>query len=95
MMGIILLSNLYDIAETKSFQKLKSKIDQKVYEKIVNIVYPQLRANPFFGTNIKKLKGELDRYYRYRIGNYRLFYTIEDDKVLVVITDYKHRQNSY
>lgn len=88
---------LYDfkIAETKGFEKLKAKIDKKLYTKIVNNVYPQLRSNPFFGTNIKKLKGELEGYYRYRIGNYRLFYLIENEKVLVIVTDFKHRQNSY
>lgn len=85
----------FDIAETKSFEKLKNKLDKKLYEKIVNNVYPQLKSNPFYGTNIKKLKGEFEGYYRYRIGNYRLFYLIEEEKILVVITYCKHRQNSY
>lgn len=33
-------SNLFDIAETKNFQKIKTNIDKKVYEKIVKNVYP-------------------------------------------------------
>lgn len=88
---------LYDfqIAETNNFKKIKQDIDDKLYIKIVNIIYPQLKVNPFYGTNIKKLKGKLEGYYRYRIGNYRLFYIVENDKVLVVVTDFKHRQNSY
>jgi mRNA interferase RelE/StbE len=88
---------LYDfqIAETKNFQKLKSKIDKKIYDKIINNVYPQLKSNPFYGTNIKKLKGEFEGYYRYRVGNYRLFYLVEREKVFVIITDFKHKQNSY
>ncbi len=85
----------YSIAETKQFQKLKAKLNPNVYEKIKTIVYPQLKENPFFGTNIKKLKGEFEGYYRYRIGNYRLFYLIEHEKVIVVITSIKHRQNAY
>lgn len=85
----------FQIAETKSFQKLKKKIDKKVYSKIVDIVYPQLKSNPFYGTNIKKLKGEFEGYYRYRLGNYRLFYLIEDEKVIVIVTDFKHRQDAY
>ncbi len=85
----------YQIAETKNFEKIKSKIESKVYLKIVNNVYPQLRTNPFYGTNIKKLKGEFEGYYRYRVGNYRLFYIIENDKVLIFITDFRHRQSSY
>ena len=91
------IMTLYDfkIAETKSFQKLKQKIDEKIYDKIVTIVYPQLRSNPYFGTNIKKLKGKFEEYYRYRVGNYRLFYLIEEDKVVVVVTDFRHRQQAY
>ncbi|CAN2044176.1 mRNA interferase RelE/StbE [Candidatus Magnetomoraceae bacterium gMMP-13] len=85
----------FQIAETKNFQKIKKKIDKKLYDKIVNNVYPQLKSNPFYGTNIKKLKGQFEGYYRYRVGNYRLFYLIENVKVLVIITNFKHRQNSY
>ncbi len=88
---------LYDfkIAETKNFQKIKKQIDKKIYNKITNIVYPQLKLNPYFGTNIKKLKGKFEGYYRYRIGNFRLFYLIENEKVLIVVTDFRHRQSSY
>ena len=91
---IIRLSR-FQIAETKTFVKTKKKIDDKIYNKIVQIVYPQLRKNPFFGTNIKKLKGNLEGYYRYRIGSYRLFYLIDNERVLVAIVDLQHRQKSY
>lgn len=93
-MGIIQLSDFL-IAEANSFIKIKNEIDKKQYDKIVNVVYPQLKRNPFFGTNIKKLKGEFEEYYRYRIGNYRLFYLVENEKVVVVVVDFKHRQNAY
>lgn len=85
----------YQIAETKTFDKVKKKLDKKLYSKIKNFVYPQLRENPFFGSNIKKLKDNLEGYYRYRLGNYRLFYLIENDKLIVVIVDFKHRQQAY
>lgn len=85
----------FKIAETKSFEKLKNKIDKKLLNVIENNVYPKLKSNPFYGTNIKKLKGEFEGYYRYKIGNYRLFYIIEEEKVLVIIVNFKHRQKSY
>ena len=85
----------FQIAESKTFEKVKKKIDSQLYTKIKNIVYPQLKSNPYFGTNIKKLTGGFEGYYRYRIGSYRLFYLIENEKVLVVIIDLKHRQNAY
>ena len=88
-MEIIKLSD-FQIAETGTFLKIRNKMSSKLYSKIKNIVYPQLKSNPFFGINIKKLKGNFEGYYRYRIGNYRLFYLIENEKVLVVIVDLKH-----
>ena len=83
------------ISEGKTFEKIKQSIDKKLYIKITNIVYPQLRQNPYYGTNIKKLKGEFEGYYRYRIGDYRLFYLIDDGKIIVVVVDLRHRQNAY
>ncbi len=88
---------MYDfkIAQTKEFEKKIKKLDSKIYTKIKNIVYPQLKKNPFYGTNIKKLKGEYEGVYRYRIGNYRLFYIIDNDNVIVIVTTISHRQNAY
>ena len=93
-MAITLLSK-YQIAETKTFEKVKKKIDKKLYSKIENFVYPQLRENPFYGSNIKKLKDDLEGYYRYRVGNYRLFYLVENDKLIIAVVDFKHRQQAY
>jgi len=41
----------FQIAEIKTFQKEKTKLDDKLYKKIKDIVYPQLRKSPFFGHN--------------------------------------------
>ncbi len=85
----------FKIAQTKEFEKNIQKLDAKIYTKIKNIVYPQLRKNPFFGPNIKKLKGEYEGIYRYRLGNYRLFYIVENEKVIVIVTSISHRKNAY
>jgi mRNA interferase RelE/StbE len=85
----------FQIAESKTFEKVKKKIDSQLYTKIKNIVYPQLKSNPYFGTNIKKLKGDFEGYYRYRVGSYRLFYLIDNAKIIVVIVELKHRRNAY
>ena len=46
--------------------------------------YPQLKLNQYFGNNSKRLKGEWKDTYRYRSGDYRLFYTIDAGKLLVL-----------
>ena len=66
-----------------------------LYKKINDYVYPILRENPFFGPNIKKLKGEYKDLYRFRIGDYRLFYTISEETVIVFIIDIEARKDAY
>jgi len=86
----------YKIAETESFQKnIHTDPIRSLYSKITDYVYPQLRQNPFFGPNIKKLKGELSSFYRYRIGNFRLFYSIDTGRSVVFIVSLKDRKNAY
>lgn len=90
------MSTEFKIAETETFIKKIGKSEFKTtYNKIVNYVYPQLRKNPFYGPNIKKLKGEFSGVYRFRIGRYRLFYTIEINTIFVFIVNIDHRKDSY
>jgi mRNA interferase RelE/StbE len=90
-------SNRFCIAETEAFQKQRKRNPdlRRVYRKIREFVYPMLRENPFFGPNIKRLRGDLSDFYRYRIGDYRLFYTIQEEELLVVVVKLKHRQSAY
>jgi mRNA interferase RelE/StbE len=84
------------IAETESFQKkIRTLKHSSLYPKIIDYVYPLLRTNPFYGSNIKKLKGEYQDVYRFRIGSYRLFYKINQDKVIVFIIDIENRKDAY
>ncbi|UTC76892.1 type II toxin-antitoxin system RelE/ParE family toxin [Treponema sp. OMZ 799] len=86
----------YKIAETSTFEKkIKSKKYEFLYQKIKNYVYPLLRKNPHFGPNIKKLKGIYKDIYRFRLGNFRLFYKIEEEKVIVFIIDIEARKDAY
>jgi mRNA interferase RelE/StbE len=90
------LSNRFEIAETETFQRSISKKEfVKIYNKIKTYVYPQLRINPFFGKNIKKLKGEFKDVYRYRIGEYRLFYQVDEKQILIFIMDMVKRKDAY
>lgn len=92
----IKLLNKFQIAETENFtSKIYDVKFRKIYKKLYDFVYPQLRINPFFGSNIKKLKGNFEGIYRYRIGNYRLFYLIENEKILVLILDIEERKDAY
>ncbi|MCX6570957.1 MAG: type II toxin-antitoxin system RelE/ParE family toxin [Candidatus Aminicenantes bacterium] len=64
-------------------------------EKISSLVYPQLSEQPYFGTNIKKLKGFKPETWRYRIGSYRFFYIVDDKEKIVFMVAADTRQQSY
>ena len=86
----------YKIAETENFrEKIEKASYSNIYSKIRDYVYPILRNNPFYGANIKKLKGEFKELYRFRIGNFRLFYKVMEETVIVFIVDIEQRKDAY
>ncbi len=88
--------NRFQIAETETFaKKIQEPRYRSLYKKIVDYVYPILRENPFFGPQIKKLKGPLAEVYRFRVGDFRLFYEISADTVIVFILDIENRKDAY
>jgi mRNA interferase RelE/StbE len=90
------LSSDYRIAESELFQnKIQDRQFSHLKKKLTEYIYPILKKNPFFGTNIKKLKGEFDGLYRYRIGKFRLFYLINENELLVIFIDVNLRKDSY
>lgn len=90
------MSGKFKIAETDNYLKSIEKInDSKLYSKIKTLVYPAIIDNPFYGQNIKKLKGKFDNIYRFRIGKYRMFYTISENKGLIFIIEIVRRKDAY
>ena len=80
------MQNKFRIAETDTFQKEIEKNEYKrLYKKIKEYVYPILERNPYYGPNIKRLKGRFSEFYRFRIRDYRLFYTIDNEMSRVII----------
>jgi len=88
--------NDFKIAETETFsKKINSKKFNNLYRKIVEDIYPILKNNPFFGSNIKKLKGAYKDVYRFRIGDYRLFYKIDEQESIIFVLNIENRQDAY
>jgi mRNA interferase RelE/StbE len=86
----------YTIAETETFsKKIHSRKFSHLYQKIYEDVYPMLRQNPFFGSNIKRLRGEYGELYRFRIGDHRLFYKVEETEKIIFIVNIENRKDAY
>ncbi len=90
---------MYNLFEThefiKSLKNLQNKDGEFVKTKLLEYVYPQISKEPHAGPNIKKLKNYSPETWRYRIGKYRLFYSIEDEEKLVLLLVIENRKNAY
>ncbi len=64
-------------------------------KKLHDYVYPQLRVQPYFGKNIKKLKGISQSTWRYRLGDVRLFYQIDGQGKIVIMAAAHLRRDAY
>ncbi len=66
-----------------------------IEEKLRKFVYPQLRIHPHYGPNIKKLREFKPETWRYRIGDWRFFYEIDEDERIVFMIAASHRSSAY
>jgi len=66
----------------------------RIKKKLSEYAYPQLRNNPYFGKNIKKLKNYKPATWRYRIGPYRFFYEIDETERIVFMIVAESRKDS-
>jgi len=89
----------YRIFEADEFSKRLGKLSKRdesfVRNKVKSYVYPQLRNEPFFGINIRKLRGYSPDTWRYRIGRFRLFYSIDQQDAVIYILTIDDRKDAY
>ncbi len=89
----------FKIFETNQFLKdLEQDFSgqqERIKRKLQAYVYPQLKQNPYFGKNIKKLTNYKPEAWRYRIGSYRFFYEIDGPEKIVFMTTADSRQGAY
>ena len=67
----------------------------RIRRKLDDHVYPQLRQEPFFGPNIRKLRGYSPDTWRYRIGKFRVFYGVDEKDRTVLILTVDLRRDAY
>ncbi|WP_456433363.1 type II toxin-antitoxin system RelE family toxin [Nitratifractor sp.] len=77
--------------DAKVIKDLK-KIDRTWQQRILQKIKTTLCENPYSG---KKLVGDLSPFWRIRVGNYRIIYTIHEEIVTVEVIKIGHRKNIY
>ena len=91
--------NNYRIFETEPYRKdIEADFSGRqahIKNKLETYVYPQIKSEPHFGMNIKKLVNYRPDTWRYRIGNYRFFYEIDEKRKIVFMIACDHRGKAY
>lgn len=85
---------MYKILLTKEAVKFYKKSDTKIKRRL-NKCFEELKTNPFTGANIKRLHGELEGLFRYRIGSLRVIYNVTESKITVTIVTIGNRGDIY
>ncbi len=90
---------MYDLFETDEFSKSLGKLQKRdrtlLQNKLKEYVYPQIKYEPHFGINIKKLRDYSPNTWRYRIGHFRIFYTIDENDRIVLLLVVESRAKAY
>ena len=81
-------SVLFKASADKALQKLPEKVQQRIA-----LAAGELAAEPR-PKGCVKLEGE-DNLWRIRVGDYRVVYTIEDKKLIVLVVRIAHRKDVY
>ncbi len=75
-------------------QKFYMTAERSVAKKIAKCLL-QLEHTPLYHPNIKSLTGKLAGYYRYRLGDYRVVYAVNEQSAVVEIVMIAHRKDAY
>lgn len=85
---------MYEVILYPDAQKFYATADKALAKKIARCL-EQLEQNPRLHPNIKPLKGNYSGYYRYRIGDCRVIYSIDDEGIQVLVDTIAHRSQVY
>jgi mRNA interferase RelE/StbE len=54
-----------------------------------------LRQNPYFVPNVRRLRDDTPTTWRYRIGSYRVLYSLDEAESIVFLLTIDHRKDAY
>ena len=74
------------------FQKLDRKRRKRIKERLLKL---SQQENPLENPQVKALTGELKGFYRLRIGNYRIIFTLLAKEEIIAVVNIFPRGNAY
>lgn len=75
----------------KPVKKRLLKLPIKIHKRVIRAL-ETIQENPLIGV---KLHGELNDYYKYRVGDYRIVYSFNSKESTVIVVKVEHRRGVY
>jgi mRNA interferase RelE/StbE len=85
---------IWEIILTKPAEKTHDKCTGEMRQRLVRC-FEDLEKNPFHGSHIKALTGEMRELDRYRVGDWRVIYRLFKEKMIVEIVAILPRGDAY
>jgi mRNA interferase RelE/StbE len=85
---------MYKVRLSPRAERSYAAADGALAKKLVRC-FQRLEENPRGATNIRALRGPLTGLWRFRVGDYRVVYRIDDEGRLVYVLTIAHRRNAY
>ena len=85
---------MYEILLSRKAEKFYGKANDELVVKL-HKCFDNLSQDPYKGSDIKKLKGDLADSWRYRIGDYRVVYKVDEANKNITVSVIAHRREVY
>ena len=85
---------MYRLVLSEQASRFYKRCDRPLAKKLARC-FTALEHDPRSGNNVKVLKGPYGGSYRYRVGDFRVIYTINEQTVTVFVVTIAHRKDIY
>lgn len=85
---------MFKLELSREAQRFYQRADKPVARKLARC-FAALESDPRQGNNIKPLKGKLEGTFRYRVGDLRVVYVVNDRTVTVYVVTIAKRGDVY
>jgi mRNA interferase RelE/StbE len=85
---------MYSVSLTDAARQFYERAEAGLQRRL-DRCFASLATNPRTHPNIKPLKGSFAGRWRYRIGDYRVIYRIEENRRVVIVLLIEHRKDVY
>lgn len=83
----------WQVIFTKKAQKQINFLDRVIQSRLKKAIVEKLMSNP--ALYLESLTGDLGGYYKFRVGDYRLICTKEEEKLIVIVVELGRRREVY